>query len=133
MAATFDPTLANHRDHIRLLLGDRHNSASTGTVVNALLQDEVIDANLTEFGFREALARLADALAADAAQQMTQYQEENGVRSTWGSRLTVWQQLAKQARGGLIPVPGSSKIPRTFAAVGLLTIQNTVDPYYRGD
>lgn len=41
MAATYDPTLATDRDWVRFLIGDR-------TVASARLQDEEIDAVLTE-------------------------------------------------------------------------------------
>jgi hypothetical protein len=129
MAATFDPTLPSQRDHIRLHLGDKHDLDVAGPVSDALLQDEVIDANLREFGFAEALARLADALAVDAAQRPNEYEQPNGVKVKWSYRVAIWQSIAKQARAGVIPVPGAKKRPRYTAAASLLDVQRTfTDP-----
>lgn len=129
MGATFDPALTTHRDHIRLHLGDKHNLDVAGPVPNAMLQDEVIDANLQTFGYLETLARLADALATDAAQRPNEYREENGVQVKWSYRVMIWQQLAKQARSGIIPIPGSKRLARRLAASSPLTLQETLtDP-----
>ena len=130
MSATFDPTLPTQRDHIRLALGDKHADASAGDITEPLLQDETIDAKLAAWGYSEALAQLADALATEYAQRPDSYQEYQGLTMRWSERVSAWRELAKLARSGKIGVPGQTAM-KTGIAIASTTAQSQAsDPRY---
>jgi len=120
MPAIFDPTLSTLKDHVRLALGDFHSEEISTLVENPLLQDEVINAKLTAFGYAEALAQLAEALIAQHGQKPDQYSESGGVTIKWGERVASWKLIADNARAGKIKVPSTTKIARPGIAVGEL-------------
>lgn len=133
MSATFDPTLPTHKDHIRLLLGDIHNSGTAGVVENALREDEVIEALLTQCSFSETVARLADSLVAEFGQRPDSYSESGGLSIKWSERVQTWKELAQKARAGLIQAPGKKRRPGGLTAAGATTLQATTDQYHRPD
>lgn len=120
MAATFDPSLAAPRDHIRLALGDKHDNATSGAVTAPLLQDEVIDAKLAAFSYAEALAQLAEALVTQFAQDPDKYAESGGLKLEWTERIRAWTELASRARAGLIVAPSTRRTSRGTGAVGVM-------------
>lgn len=114
MAATFDPTLSQKRDHVRLHLGDTD-------VANALLQDETIDGKLSEFGYVEALAQLAESLIAQYGQYPSEQSISGGTTNVWADRVKAWKLIVDNARSGKIARPGQSAATRTKNKIGQIT------------
>lgn len=127
-SATFDPALGTPLDHIRLALGDHHNDSVSGPVTDPLLIDAVIQAKIDGLGYVEALAQLAESLAARYANLPDEYQQggTNGLRYSWGERVAQWLKLAERARAGKIKIPGQQRIYRPGAAVRQTTVQSTL-------
>lgn len=125
-SATFDPALGTPLDHIRLALGDHHSDSVAGPVTDPLLLDAVIQAKVDALGYVEALAQLAESLAARFAQQPDEYSESGGLRFKWSERVTQWLELARRARSGQISIPGQARVYRPGAAVQRTTVQATL-------
>lgn len=126
MAATYDPTLATPKDHARLALGDTDTTA-------ALLDDTTIQAKLDSFGYCEALAQLAEALAVEYAQRPAVV-GDNGQRFEWPDRVKAWKDLAAAARSGKIAVPDSGQAPRSQFGSGQLRagrVRHQYDRHHR--
>lgn len=113
---TFDPTLPTKRDEIRSRLRDVDTA-------KAVLLDEEIDAWLLEYGFQEAFAVAAEALATHWSLQVADYQEgARGLRAQWAQRVEHYQKLADDARAGVLP---NIEAPRTGASVGMAIAPDT--------
>ena len=110
MAATFDPTLATLKDHIRLALGDTN-------VNTPLLDDQTINAKLAAFSYCEALAQCAEALISQFGQRPSEYGESGGVRITWGERISAWRKIVEDARSGRINPPTTTRAARSRIAL----------------
>ncbi len=125
--ATFDPALPTQRDHIRLALGDRHNNDAAGAVTDPLLTDAIIDAKIAALGYLDALADLAEGLAAEKAQEPDEFQESSGgLKFKWSERVKYWLNLADRCRKGLVKVPGVTRTTNYGVAVKLTTVQTTL-------
>ena len=116
MTATYDASLTELKDYIRLALGDT-------AVATALLADETIEAMLAAHPYGEALAQLAEGLIAEYGQRPDEYSESGGVRLTWGERIEAWRRIADDARAGKIEPPTSTRLARPGMAVQELTKQ----------
>ena len=119
MAATFDPALPTLKDHIRLTIGDRGPDTW-------LLTNETIQAKLDTLPYPEALAQLAEGLAAEFAQNPSSYSESGSMSISWGERVKTWLAIADRARSGKIKTPAlsTSRIPRGPMAARRLAQQS---------
>ncbi len=125
--ATFDPTLPTQKDHIRVALGDRHNDDAAGAVTDPLLTDAVINAKIDALGYLDALADLAEGLAAEKAQEPDEFQESSGgLKMKWSERVKYWLNLADRCRKGQIKVPGVTRSTQYGIAVRQTTAQATL-------
>jgi hypothetical protein len=105
MPFSFDPTLPTLRDHARLALSDLDAAAP-------LLDDGTMDAKLSQLGYLEGLAQLADALAVRAAQDPNKYAEgAAGLSAEWSQRVESWRRLAEDCRSGAIQIPTGIRRP----------------------
>jgi len=93
------------------------STAVSGDVASPLLLDATIEAKITAFGYLEALAQCAEALASQFARQPDEYNESTGIRLRWSSRVATWQKLAIDARAGIIADPSAT----TGQAAGILS------------
>lgn len=128
MAATYDLTLPTDKDHIRLALGDIDTD-------NPLLQDETILVKLQSFGYREALAQLAEGLASQYAQMPDSFTDD-GMQLTWRERISNWQSLAKSARQIVTPpsgIPPNARRPEISRTVIQASTSTGVMAGFRSD
>lgn len=116
MSATFSQALPSDRDRARLLLGDVPEGAVSGTVADALLQDETIDAVLGSYPFNEAVRQLAVSLVSRFGAEPDRYEEGNGLRLEWRNRLDAWKALIKELKD----TPASSTRSRPGIAIGAM-------------
>jgi hypothetical protein len=93
MPSTYSHDVANPLNAARLLLGD---TGADGGVF--LLSDEEILGMLASAPFNEAVARLAEALAARFAQYPDETTTPGGIRERWGERVRTWMELASRMR-----------------------------------
>lgn len=93
MAATYDSTLPTAKDRMRHSLGDTD-------VTNPLRGDETYAALLAAYSETEATAVLAEALAAEYAQQPDTI-TDSGTTISWRTRVSTWLDLAKRLRAAL--------------------------------
>lgn len=119
MATTYDPTLPDPKDHVRLVLGD------TGVDGNSwLLTDEEIAATLIRLPYNETCATLAEGLAARFAQFPDEEDTVSGAKLKWSERVKTWLEIAKRMRAEAAN-PTADAPKRTMARLGNLT--NPVD------
>jgi hypothetical protein len=116
LAATYDATLTTAKDRARLLLGDVPDTGISGTIASPLLQDETIEAMLEQFPYNEAVRQLAMSLIARFSAEPDSYEEGNGVKLSWRSRLEGWRSLLKELKAAQPPAAA-----RSAAVVGQLT------------
>lgn len=98
MANTYSTALTNTSDHIRFALADTD-------VTNAILSDEEINAKISAYGFSEALAQCADAIATKLAQEPDSYSEDGGISISYKSRIDAMNKIAEKARAGFYKEP----------------------------
>lgn len=115
MASSYNPLVTTPKDKARLLLGD------TGVDSNAifLLTDEEITAFLGTVPFNEAVALLAEGLAARFAQYPDETETAGGSKLKWTERVKTWLELAKRLR--LAPNVNASGPRAAVAKLGTLT------------
>lgn len=98
MAATFDATLSTAKDRARMLLGDVPDNGASGTVSSPMLQDETIEAMLEAHPYNEAVRQLAMGLLSRFSGEPDKYEEGNGLRLEWKSRLEGWKAILKELK-----------------------------------
>lgn len=100
MAAGYDPSglKTSIVYQARFQLGDKGQLRDEAGDQVWLLQDEEIQSNLELFGYNEGVARVADALAVQYAQEPSEYQDEGGVKVKWADRIQTWRSLAALLR-----------------------------------
>jgi len=99
MAFTYAATLATARDRVRHAVGDTD-------AANPLRQDETIDALLALHGEDGATAALAEALAAQFAQEPSSFGSD-GITVSWADRVKTWTALAGRIRQERTAAAGS--------------------------
>jgi hypothetical protein len=97
-ASTYDPALATARDRLRRELGDVGTLKDDAGESLYLIPDATYDAMLSQHGYNESLARLAEGLAAEKAQEPVEYDDEARVRVRWTDRIKTWLAIADRAR-----------------------------------
>lgn len=93
MSASYDNTLPTAIDRMRHSLGDTDMTAP-------LRQDETYEALLATYSETEATAVMAEALAAEYAQQPVRITDE-GTTVDWSDRVKTWLALAARLRAAL--------------------------------
>lgn len=93
MSATYDSELPTAVDRMRHSLGDIDMAAP-------LRDDETYEALLATYSETEATAVMAEALAAEYAQQPDSIGDD-GTTISWRSRVSTWLELAKRLRAAL--------------------------------
>jgi len=116
VSATFDASLVDAKDRVRLLLGDVPDGAVSGEVADAMLQDETIDAMLGKYSYNEACRHLAISLISRFSAEPDKYEEGNGKRLEWRSRLDGWKAILREVKTVESPTRNRSGI-----SVGKLT------------
>ncbi|OJW05789.1 MAG: hypothetical protein BGO39_05015 [Chloroflexi bacterium 54-19] len=100
MGATYDSQLPTAKDRMRHSLGDIDMTAP-------LRDDETYAAILTKYGETEGTAVMAEALAAEYAQQPDQVTDD-GTTVTWRDRVKTWLELAARLRKALADTAAQS-------------------------
>ncbi|MGV3617916.1 MAG: hypothetical protein ACO1SV_21535 [Fimbriimonas sp.] len=95
---SYDPGLSTDRDRLRRELGDVGTLKDDAGAEVYLVPDATYDAMLRDHGYNEALARLAEGLAAEKAQEPVEYDDEGKVRVRWTDRIKTWLTIADRAR-----------------------------------
>ncbi len=116
MSATFDASLPTARDRVRFLLGDVPEGASSGTISDALIQDETIDAMLAQASYTETCRQMAISLLSRYSSEPDRYEEGNGLKLHWQNRLDGWKAVLKELKD-----TAPATVPRSGIAAGLLT------------
>lgn len=100
MTATYSPALATPLDRIRFTLGDTDVSVDeTSGESNALKPDEEYLAVIALYSNEdEATATMAEALAAQVAQDPSSYSEGGGISLSWNERIRTWLAIAERLR-----------------------------------
>lgn len=104
MATTYAPPTANDANRLneaRFELGDKGQLTDADGNKVWLLQDEEILFQIGKWGYAEGVAKCADGLAIDKAQEPTSYSDEGGVTVSWAARIKGWEALAARLRAGM--------------------------------
>ncbi len=106
MSFSFSPELPAALDRGRLALGD--------TAAPGLRADETINAMVTANGEAEAVARLAEGLAAEYAQQPDSLSAD-GSSISWRDRVKTWLEVAARMRivGAAAAIAATASIAAT--------------------
>lgn len=123
MAAVFAQALPTAKDRARLMLGDVPEGAISGTVADALLQDDTIEAVLASYPFNEGVRQLAVSLLARFAGEPDKYEEGNGLKLEWRNRLDAWKVLVKELKD----TPSSATKARTGVAIASMSSPDLTD------
>lgn len=81
-----------------MLLGDVPDNGASGTVSSPVLQDETIEAMLDTHPYNEAVRQLAMGLLSRFSGEPDKYEEGNGLRLEWKSRLEGWKAVLKELK-----------------------------------
>ena len=98
MATNYSPALGTDRDRARFIVGDTGELLDSSGEQVWLLQDETIEALLSQFGYAEGVAQICEALISRFAQEPDQYEEEGGIQVRWSERIKAWKELARRMR-----------------------------------
>ncbi len=117
MSFSFSPELPGALDRVRLALGD--------TVAPGLRADETINAMVTANGEAEAVARLAEGLAAEYGQQPDSLSAD-GSSISWRDRVKTWLEVAARMR-----VVGATAAIAATASIAATRGEETYAEYQR--